>query len=165
MGLQHVLSWRDLLALDPGLRLKYRDGELDQRRVLVLPGEPEEFHRDAWRLARGLAMGNGIKAILEFLKERPGDERLSAFLSEVAKVLKENAELRHEVEDLRGRTNYRDSVAFRGRAYYAAKEIQGYGDGPFCPACLDGKGLLSAMIPAPFKNVHVCPSCKFEAQV
>jgi hypothetical protein len=62
--------------------------------------------------------------------------------TEMADLREQNLHLRGEIEELRKKADVRAKVAYRDGLYYLSEPVQGYPDGPFCPVCVDDRGVL-----------------------
>ena len=80
----------------------------------------------------------------------------------IVELRDEKMQLRAEIEGLKRSQDWRAKlVCQRGRYFLkdANDPIEGYGEGPFCPTCLDGEGLLVSMV-GPMANFSICGRCK-----
>jgi hypothetical protein len=99
-----------------------------------------------------------VLTLADRLKDAELKQRLADVQMEGAKLAEENARLRQELIDLRQQVDTRQQMEFRDNVYWRLS-LQGKGEGPFCPKCLDGDGKAARMVDAP--NHWECPVCDF----
>jgi len=61
--------------------------------------------------------------------------------TELADLRDENLQLRSQIEKLAKKADIRAKLMCRDGLYYLTKPVQGYSQGPFCPVCMDDRGV------------------------
>ena len=107
-----------------------------------------------------------IREVTQKLHDADLQNTIADLMSNVVDLKLELAELREENKQLRQQRDIRSKVVFRDNLYYATEPIEGYGEGPFCPVCLDSKGLLINIQTTLRDDGRVwrlsCGHCKYE---
>lgn len=80
---------------------------------------------------------------------------------EIAELRSENIQLKDELQQARRQEDIRTKIEKRNNFYYLKEPVEGYGEGPFCPACLDGDGILVSMIGRNYRGkiTYRCHRC------
>lgn len=118
----------------------------------------------AGEIAKGLQELSGKLDTAE-AKNQLADLRgaLADLKGAVADARDEIVELREENRRLQQAMDVRSNVVSRDGYYFLLQPAQGYGQGPFCTACLDARGKLVQVQKAPrklrYEANYRCPVC------
>ena len=112
---------------------------------------------------------DGIKTVRDIAKRLENAELLSRvadLVSAGADLKLETAELKAQIiglmdenAALKRKADIRANMTVRDRVCYPITPIPGYGNGPFCPLCLEKEGVLIELGPGQFSG-RICTNCE-----